>query len=122
MIKSQGRSEKNQGSRGRGNRKQGRQQNDTYSGFSLGISDLQARELARGGSYTGYQALPPGIAKNVAQGKPLPPGIAKKSVPADMMPGLPVHPGYQWQVLGRDLVLVQDGSNVIADILRDVFR
>ena len=27
------------------------------------------------------QSLPPGIAKNLARGKPLPPGIAKRAVP-----------------------------------------
>jgi hypothetical protein len=44
---------------------------------------------------TGYDSLP-GIAKNLARGKPLPPGIAKKTVPASML-GLPSYPGYEWR-------------------------
>ena len=31
------------------------------------------------------QALPPGVAKNVARGKLLPPGIAKRVLPADLL-------------------------------------
>lgn len=89
--------------------------------ISPGITAPAARDLAMGGKHTGYKALPPGIAKNLARGKPLPPGIAKKAVPSGMLSGLPVHPGYEWQVVGRDLVLMQTGTDVIADVLRDVF-
>lgn len=42
------------------------------------ISYAVARQLAVNLGLTGYQSLPPGIAKNLARGKPLPPGIAKK--------------------------------------------
>lgn len=42
------------------------------------ISFSRARSLAVNYGLTGYQSLPPGIAKKVARGKPLPPGIAKK--------------------------------------------
>ncbi len=45
----------------------------------------------------GYQALPPGIAKNVVRGKALPPGIAKKTLPASMINDLPYYPGYEWR-------------------------
>lgn len=41
------------------------------------ISYAVARQLAVNLGLTGYQSLPPGIAKNLARGKPLPPGIAK---------------------------------------------
>ena len=90
--------------------------------ISPGITALAARDLAMGGKHTGYKALPPGIAKNLARGKPLPPGIAKKAVPSGMLSGLPVHPGYEWQAVGSDLVLMQAGTQVIADVLRDVFK
>ena len=40
-------------------------------------------------------ALPPGIAKNLARGNPLPPGIAKKALPGDLNRRLPpVRDGY----------------------------
>lgn len=87
-----------------------------------GITAALARNLATDSGFTGYSSLPPGIAKNLARGKPLPPGIAKKAVPAGMLKNLPSYKGYEWQVAGKDLVLVQLGSMVIADVLRDVFN
>ncbi len=89
---------------------------------SAGISLAAARQLALDGGYVGYTGLPPGIAKNLARGKPLPPGIARKMVPGGMLGRLPVHPGYEWKVLGADLVLVAVGSSIIADVLHDVFH
>ncbi len=43
------------------------------------VSFDHARHLALNYGLTGYDSLPPGIAKNPARGKPLPPGIAKKN-------------------------------------------
>ena len=87
-----------------------------------GITLEAARRLALDYDLTGYSALPPGIAKNLARGKPLPPGIARKMVPGNMLGKLPVHPGYEWRVAGADLILVSVGTAVVADVLRDVFR
>ena len=87
-----------------------------------GISLEAARQLALGGGYIGYKPLPPGSVKNLARGKPLPPGIAKRMVPGPLLSKLPVHPGYEWRVLGSDLVLVYAATSVIADILHDVFH
>ena len=86
------------------------------------ITVLTAREIAVGGGWTGYQALPPGIAKNLARGKPLPPGIAKKALPGGMLKKLPAYPGYEWYAAGKDLILVSLADKVIADVLRDVFE
>lgn len=69
----------------------------------------------------GYQALPPGIAKNLARGKPLPPGIAKKTLPASMINDLPYYPGYEWRAVGDDLVLVALSTAVVAAIINGVF-
>ena len=115
----------NQGNRG--NDKGGGHDGNILNGVtdslvSAGISLVAARQLALDGGYTGYTALPPGIAKNLARGKPLPPGIARKMVPGGMLSRLPVHPGYEWRVLGSDLVLVNIASSVIADVLQDVFN
>ncbi len=87
-----------------------------------GITALEAHRLAQGERLTGMDSLPPGIRKNLARGKPLPPGIAKKMVPGAMLGRLPVHPGYEWRMLGTDLVLIYLGQDVVADILIDVFR
>lgn len=91
---------------------------------TAGISASVARQLAidSGVTMSGYKPLPPGIQKNLARGKPLPPGIAKKAAPSGMIPRLPKHPGYEWQMAGTDLVLVQVGTSIVSDVLKDVFR
>lgn len=88
---------------------------------SSGLSFGMAREWAQTDHLVGYTPLPPGIRKNLARGKPLPPGIAKKVVPPHLLQRLPVHPGYEWCVLGSDLALVAVQTMVIADILEGVF-
>lgn len=66
------------------------------------------------------ESLPPGIAKNLARGKPLPPGIAKKQLPDDLIILLPARPGARWLVAG-DMVLLIDAGDVIVDLIRLVF-
>ena len=89
---------------------------------SASIGFEKVRGIAVANHYTGYGALPPGIRKNLARGKPLPPGIAKKTVPGPMLAQLPSYPGYEWRVYGSDLVLVAVATAVIADVLFDVFQ
>ena len=91
---------------------------------TAGISASVARQLAidSGIHMSAYKPLPPGIQKNLARGKPLPPGIARKAAPPGMIPRLPKHPGYEWQIAGTDLVLVQIGTFIVSDVLKDVFR
>lgn len=89
---------------------------------SAGISLTDARVVAQRYQMTGQTALPSGIRKNLAKGKPLPPGIAKKSAPPAMIAELPQHQGYEWQVVGTDLILVSIATAVIADVLVDVLH
>ncbi len=96
--------------------------NPAYVTVSAGISVADARALATRYQLTGQSALPPGIRKNLARGKPLPPGLAKKSVPAAMLAELPQHQGYEWQVVGTDMVLVSIATAVITDVLIDVLN
>jgi hypothetical protein len=70
----------------------------------------------------GAQRLPPGIAKNLARGKPLPPGIAKKMLPGDLTASLPRRQGYDYVMAGSDVLLVEAATRVVADILRNVVR
>jgi hypothetical protein len=67
------------------------------------------------------QSLPPGIAKNLARGKPLPPGIAKRMPPANLVTRLPSYPGHEVIVVDDDVLLVAIATQVIVDILSDVF-
>ena len=65
-------------------------------------------------------ALPPGIAKNLARGKPLPPGIAKKALPGDLSRRLPpVRDGYERIIVDGRVLLVEIATQVIHDILVD---
>lgn len=54
-------------------------------------------------------------------GKPLPPGIAKKNVPASMLNQLPYYPGYEWQVVGDNLVLIALSTAIVASVINGVF-
>ncbi|KFC09478.1 putative inner membrane protein [Trabulsiella guamensis ATCC 49490] len=85
------------------------------------ISVSRARSLAVNYGLTGYQSLPPGIAKNVMRGKPLPPGIEKKTLPASMLGELPNYPGYEWKRIGDDLVLVALSTAIVTAVLNGVF-
>ncbi|WP_213796682.1 anti-virulence regulator CigR family protein [Klebsiella aerogenes] len=85
------------------------------------ISFSRARSLAVNYGLVGYQALPPGIAKNVVRGKPLPPGIAKKTLPASMINDLPYYPGYEWRAVGDDLVLVALSTAIVTSVINGVF-
>lgn len=67
-------------------------------------------------------SLPPGIAKNLARGKPLPPGIAKKAAPNDLLRQLTIPRGYSLETVGTDVVLIEIGTRIVADILKDVVR
>ena len=86
------------------------------------ISRADARKIARDLGLTGYRALPPGIARNLAKGKALPPGIAKQVPPQNMLALLPVIAGHEWQVAGRDLLLIAIGTAIVVEILEDVFE
>ena len=89
---------------------------------SISISSGDARRIAERHGYVGYSALPPGIRKNLARGKPLPPGIAKKMVPGPMLRELPVYAGHEWRIAGDDLILVSLGNGLVVEVMGDIFR
>lgn len=89
---------------------------------SVRLSYDRARSLAVNNGLTGYGSLPPGIAKNLARGKPLPPGIAKKMVPASMLGQLPSYPGYEWRIAGDDLVLIALSTAIVTAVINGVFE
>ncbi|ALI03702.1 hypothetical protein C1Y08_27395 [Pseudomonas sp. FW306-02-F02-AA] len=72
------------------------------------------------GGYRDYwrpgPALPPGIQKNLARGKPLPPGIARK-LDGRLIGRLPHYDGYEWQQAGTDLILVAITTGIIYEVL-----
>lgn len=67
--------------------------------------------------------LPPGIAKNLERGKPLPPGIAKRGLPTDLEGRLPkLRDGLERIIVGDDVTIVEEGTRIVVDILRDVLK
>ena len=69
----------------------------------------------------GKNGLPPGIAKNLARGKPLPPGIAKQYLPGDLVRRLPPVPaGYERIIVAGKILLVAIATQVVHDVLTDV--
>jgi hypothetical protein len=67
----------------------------------------------------GNQGIPPGLAK---KGK-LPPGIAKRQLPAPLVAQLPPPPhGYERVIVDNDVLLVDIATQVVHDILTDVFH
>ena len=95
---------------------------DVSNDVDVRVSFDHARHLALNYGLTGYDSLPPGIAKNLARGKPLPPGIAKKTVPASMLGQLPSYPGYEWRVVGDDLVLIALSTAIVTSVINGVFK
>lgn len=67
-------------------------------------------------------ALPPGIRKRLARGKPLPPGIAKKVAPPELVTGLALPSGYELVEVGLDVLLVEVATGLVHDLLMDVIR
>jgi hypothetical protein len=70
----------------------------------------------------GVEALPPGIRRNLARGKPLPPGIAKRSAPPELVSTLALPRGYELVEVGLDVFVVEVATAVIHDVLMDVIR
>jgi hypothetical protein len=64
--------------------------------------------------------LPPGIARNLARGKPLPPGIAKQYLPAELIVRLPrLGSGLEYVVVAGKLLLVEAATQVVREVLLD---
>lgn len=67
------------------------------------------------------EPLPPGIQRQLERGKPLPPGIAKR-FNGPIANQLPRYPGYEWERVGADVVLIEAATRVVVDVLVDALR
>lgn len=112
----------NHGNKNNGNHNSGKSSQNVSDDVDARVSFDRARHLALNYGLTGYDSLPTGIAKNLARGKPLPPGIAKKTVPASMLGQLPSYPGYEWRVVGDDLVLIALSTAIVTAVVNGVFK
>ncbi|MEE3636537.1 anti-virulence regulator CigR family protein [Pseudomonas sp. AL 58] len=108
----------NQGGHGNNGKNSG--SSDWHNGPSIN----RASVLGIVGGYRDYwspgPALPPGIQKNLARGKPLPPGIAKK-LDVRLIGRLPHYDGYEWQQVGADLILVTLATGLIYEVINGAF-
>jgi hypothetical protein len=87
--------------------------------FTVAERDVIARYYAAHPYKT--KRLPPGVARNLARGKPLPPGIAKRSLPSALVAELPRRSGVEIAIYGDRLVLLSD-RGLVLDIMVNVFR
>jgi hypothetical protein len=86
------------------------------------VSMQHARQWAHDSGLSGYKALPPGMAKRLARGKPLPAGIDRRPVPPEMLRHLPAEPGREWRIVGDNLVQVVVSTSVVTAVLQGVFN
>lgn len=85
------------------------------------INERELRQLLRQHDAPRAESLPPGIQRNLERGKPLPPGIAKR-FDGRLATQLPQYPGYEWERVGADVVLIEAATRVVVDVLVDVLR
>ena len=91
---------------------------------SVDLPRINERELLR--LLSQYDApraepLPPGIQRQLERGKPLPPGIAQR-FDGPLANQLPRYPGYEWERVGADVVLIEAATRVVVDVLVDALR
>lgn len=85
------------------------------------INERELRQLLRQHDAPRAESLPPGIQRNLERGKPLPPGIAKR-FDGQLAAQLPNYPGYEWERVGADVVLIEAATRIVVDVLVDVLR
>jgi hypothetical protein len=84
-------------------------------------SDGQNGKKDKGGKGKGNKGLPPGIVMKLERGGTLPPGIAKRDLPGNVVAKLPKRSdGAIRQIVGDDVVLIEKGTDIILDVIRDV--
>jgi len=90
---------------------------------ATGQSEQEDGKKNKGNKGKGNKGLPPGVAMKLERGGTLPPGIAKRDLPDNLISRLPARTdGAQRQIVGDDVVLIERGTEIILDIIRDVGR
>ncbi|BAN53800.1 MULTISPECIES: anti-virulence regulator CigR family protein [Pseudomonas] len=115
-----GQAQHSQGQGNTGGHKQSAGGNDWHAGPSIDRGDVLGIVGGHRSYWSPGPALPPGIQKNLARGKPLPPGIAKK-LDGRLVGQLPHYDGYEWMQAGADLILVAVATGIIYEVLNGAF-
>lgn len=67
------------------------------------------------------ETLPPGLANHLEKHGTLPPGLAKRDLPSDLLSRLPAaKKGTKRAIVGNDIVLLEEGTEIVLDILKGV--
>ncbi|CAN0557161.1 unnamed protein product [Ectocarpus sp. 8 AP-2014] len=85
------------------------------------INERELRQLLRRYDAPRAESLPPGIRRNLERGKPVPPGIAKR-FDGPLASQLPQYPGYEWERVGADVILIEAATRIIVDVLVGALR
>lgn len=94
---------------------------DYYEALNKQEQEHKAKEKGLPPGLAKREQLPPGLQQHLERHGKLPPGLEKKRLPGDLDKRLsPVPKGYKRLIVGRDVVLVDERTQVIADILTDV--
>jgi hypothetical protein len=68
-----------------------------------------------------FEALPPGLQKQVRKNGTLPPGLARERLPGDLERRLsPLPDGYVRVRIGTDIVLMDARTEIVLDLIRDL--
>jgi Ni/Co efflux regulator RcnB len=66
--------------------------------------------------------LPPGLERQLQRNGRLPPGLEKRQFPTELRIQLPApRRGTERVIIGNDAVLIDTATNIVLDIVRDVF-
>lgn len=93
-----------------------------------GVRVERETHVERGQKGGGGKGMPPGLAKK--QGLPpglakrdrLPPGLEKRALPDDLESRLPRRTTTERIIVDDDVILIEKGTEIVLDILRDVIR
>lgn len=90
--------------------------------FSDNDRNMISKYSATHPNFSSTGGLPPGIAMNVARGKPLPPGIRRVFLPNDLTQSLAGRKNYDYLVNGKDVIVVNKKDQTVTDILSNVLH
>lgn len=69
------------------------------------------------------KTLPPGLARHLQRHGTLPPGLQKRTLPEGLEARLPRLPhGQERVIVDNDVVLIEEATGLILDIIEDVIR
>lgn len=66
--------------------------------------------------------LPPGLQKQLDRNGRLPPGLDRRALPEDLEDRLPDRTLSERVIVGDDVVLIEKGTDLVLDVIRDVVR